>query len=374
MPDTVSSVPSSIASAQLAHEILPGVAGEEVLIVIPTLNEARHIKACVESLFEGDERVLDARIVVVDGGSKDATLTIVRALSERFPNVELLKNPLKLQSAAINLAVQKYGSDHTILVRCDAHSIYPPGYVMDVADSLRSREVESIATPMDALGKGIFQKANAFIVDTPLGSGGSAHRGGKQSGFVDHGHHAGFDLSWFGRVGGYDPTFSHNEDAEYDCRLRRAGGRIYLDTDIRIGYYPRATARSLAKQYYNYGKGRARTLLKHGVRPRIRQMLPPAVFLACLAALAVAPFAPAALIVPAGYLGVLALASLIITIREESLCGLLSGLASLTMHMSWSAGFLRQMLFSQRRRPPSGGSRGKPLEAEPEGEPAQPAG
>jgi succinoglycan biosynthesis protein ExoA len=257
-------------------------------------------------------------------------------------------NPKRLQSAAVNLAARECGAGHRIMVRCDAHSIYPANFVMTVADALDSSGVASLVVPMDAVGKSCFQRANAWIVDTPMGSGGSAHRGGKTSMFVDHGHHAGFDLKAFLEAGGYDETFSHNEDAEFDTRLRKAGNRIFLDAGIRLSYLPRATVASLARQYFNYGKGRARTLMKHGERPRLRQLIPPATLVACVLGLAVAPFTLWGLILPGGYLVALALASLYVAARHRSACGLLAGLASATMHMSWSAGLFRQFLKGRR--------------------------
>jgi succinoglycan biosynthesis protein ExoA len=233
-------------------------------------------------------------------------------------------------------------------VRCDAHAIYPENYVMRVADSLVRHGVASLVVPMDAVGTSCFQRANAWIVDTPLGSGGSAHRGGRKSGEVDHGHHAGFDLKAFLAVGGYDETFSHNEDAEYDARLRQSGERIFLDADIRLSYLPRATAGALARQYFNYGKGRARTLMKHGERPKLRQLIPPATLVACVLGLAIAPFSLWGLVLPGGYLAALIAASLMVAVKHKSACGLLAGLASATMHMSWSLGLFRQFLMGQR--------------------------
>ncbi len=317
--------------------------GEEVIAVIPTLNEAAHIEACVRSLLAGDDRLRAIDLVVADGGSHDGTQAIVRRLGAEFPNLRLLDNPGRLQSAAVNLAARTADGGRTILVRCDAHALYPDNYVMRVADALVQRGVASVVVPMDAAGTGCFQKANAWIVDTPLGSGGSAHRGGRVSGLVDHGHHAAFDLKTFLGLGGYDETFSHNEDAEYDVRLRRSGGRIFMDAGIRLTYFPRAGVAELARQYFNYGKGRARTLMKHGERPRLRQLLPPLTLVACAAGLAVAPVWPWALILPCGYLAALVAASIGMAVKKRSPCGLLAGPASAIMHMSWSAGLLRQL-------------------------------
>jgi succinoglycan biosynthesis protein ExoA len=319
--------------------------GREILVVIPTLNEEAHIEACVRSLMAGDERLRSVEFVVVDGGSTDRTRCIVNDLYDEFPNLRLANNPKKLQSAAVNLAVGEFGAARRILVRCDAHSTFPEGYVMAVADTLSQRGVASVVVPVDSIGKTCFQRANAWIVDTPIGSGGSAHRGGQKSMFVDHGHHAGFDLAMFRKAGGYDETFSHNEDAEFDKRLRDAGGRIFLNADIRPAYVPRARASGLAKQYFNYGKGRARTTLKHGERPRLRQMIPPMTLVACLLGFAIAPFTLWGLILPGGYLMALALASIAVAVRHRSACGLLAGAALAIMHMSWAAGFLRQIIF-----------------------------
>ena len=47
-------------------------------------------------------------------------------------------------------------------------------------------------------------------------------------------------IAAFRAVGGYDESFSHNEDAELDLRLTREGGRIWLTDKVRIGYHPRA--------------------------------------------------------------------------------------------------------------------------------------
>lgn len=78
---------------------------------------------------------------------------------------------------------------------------------MRVAESLLAHEAEALATVMDSLGETCFQRGAAWAMETRLGSGGSGHRGGRTSGWVDHGHHAGFRLETFREVGGYDTGF-----------------------------------------------------------------------------------------------------------------------------------------------------------------------
>lgn len=123
-----------------------------------------------------------------------------------------------------------------------------------------------------------------------------------------------------------------------------SGGRIWLDAEIRLGYVMRPTLGRLAVQYWRYGKGRAQTVRKHRMQPRLRQMIPPAVLLATGLALLLAPFLPAALLVPAGYLALLTVATGHSLLARRSACALWVAPALLVMHMAWGAGFLRQML------------------------------
>ena len=129
------------------------------------------------------------------------------------------------------------------------------------------------------IGEAGFQRAVAAAQNSPIGTGGSAHRMGNASGPVDHGHHALMRIDAFRAVGGYDETFRANEDAELDYRLRQAGHTIWLTDRTAMTYYPRATVSGLFRQYFGYGGGRARNILKHRMRPRLRQMAPLAILL-----------------------------------------------------------------------------------------------
>jgi succinoglycan biosynthesis protein ExoA len=132
---------------------------------------------------------------------------------------------------------------------------------------------ESVVVSMTARGVTCFQKAAAAAQNSRLGNGGSAHRRLAEGRFVDHGHHALMNINAYRSVGGYDETFTHNEDAELDARLIAAGYRIYLCPGADITYYPRTSLTSLFRQYRNFGRGRAMTILKHRMKPKLRQMI-----------------------------------------------------------------------------------------------------
>jgi succinoglycan biosynthesis protein ExoA len=160
-----------------------------------------------------------------------------------------------------------------------------------------------------------------------------------EGGFVDHGHHALMALDLFRAVGGYRADMSHNEDAELDHRLAARGGRIWLEPSLALGYYPRDNAPALWRQYFAYGRGRARTLALHGMQPKLRQMLPVAVPLAAGCALA-APLWPYAAIPLASWATLCFVWGVGAGVRAGGGCRMAAGGAAAIMHMAWGLGFL----------------------------------
>ncbi len=318
----------------------------KTLIVIPTLNEAEHIRATVCAIL-ADRAMDQAIIVVVDGGSRDGTLAIVSALASEDARIIPLKSerPTPFQSASINFAVERYGHACEWLVRIDAHAEYPRDYVANLISTALETAADSVVTPMASIGHDCFQIAVAAAQNSVLGSGGSAHRSKGKGGWVDHGHHALMRLAMFKAAGGYDETFSHNEDAELDKRIIQLGGRIWLADDLAITYLPRRTPSALFRQYKSYGMGRARTRARHGGASKLRQLLPllvaPSVALACLSPIwglaAVPALVWAGLCLSYGaFLGVKAF------VRGQGLCVFLSGVCAMIMHFAWSVGYLSQ--------------------------------
>jgi succinoglycan biosynthesis protein ExoA len=310
-----------------------------VLAVIPCLNEAAHIEGIANHILK-EAAGIPLKLVIADGGSTDGTREIAQALAARDERVSFLANEKRIQSAAVNLAVQRHGSDCEFLIRIDAHSRYPEGYCEALLTEQAATGADSVVVSMSAEGSSCFQRAAAAAQNSLLGNGGSAHRKSGNGRFVDHGHHALMRLSAFKAVGGYDETFTHNEDAELDMRLRAAGFRLWLSGMAPIGYFPRTSARAL---FLNYGRGRARTLIKHRAKPKPRQSLPLAVAPALVLAVLV-PIHPLFAVPAVSWAGICTAYGAILGLRGKDRCAAAAGLAAMVMHMAWSLGFLKEGL------------------------------
>ncbi|HZU64450.1 MAG TPA: glycosyltransferase family 2 protein [Novosphingobium sp.] len=319
-----------------------------VLIVVPCLNEERHLPQLLPALLAENPEAL---VVVADGGSTDGSRAIVADLARTHPQLVLMDNPRRLQAAGVNLAARRHGGGGRWLVRVDAHCAYPAGYVAGLVAAAEQVGATSVVVPMVTAGITCFQSAVAAAQNSRLGNGGSPHRNLGQGRWVDHGHHALFDMALFLAVGGYDESFSHNEDAELDVRLAQAGGRLWLEPSLALTYFPRRAPAPLLAQYRNYGRGRARNRRRHRLRLALRQIVPlavaPLVCLALLGLLAAGVDRRALwLAVPAlAWAGLCLAYGGALAWRQRSSCVLCAGLAAMLMHLGWSFGFLEEQLW-----------------------------
>ena len=321
---------------------LPQRSDKSVLVVIPCLNEEQHIERVVSKLAAEADRV-DLKIIVADGGSTDKTCSIVQQLTRLNSRVVLMDNTRRIQAAGINDAVQKYGETARFLIRVDAHANYPDRYCETLMNVHARTQADSVVVSMRTLGSTCFQRAAAAAQNSILGNGGSTHRNETADRWVDHGHHALMTIDAFKAIGGYDETFSHNEDAELDNRMTSNGCQIYLTSEVQVTYYPRGSVAGLFRQYFNIGNGRARNFLKHRKNAKLRHLalaaVAPALCLLVLTPLAITFAVPALAwtLLCIGY-------GIVLGVRLLDACAVAAGVAAMAMQAGWSFGFFRGLI------------------------------
>ncbi len=111
-----------------------------VSVIIPALNEAKHIQACLAAAWR-DYASDQIEVIVVDGGSRDGTPELVAA----WASVGDLAQPVKLLHAPRGRAVQMNAGAASargeILVFCHADSQLPDGWREAVTEALRAPDV-----------------------------------------------------------------------------------------------------------------------------------------------------------------------------------------------------------------------------------------
>jgi succinoglycan biosynthesis protein ExoA len=313
-----------------------------VTVVIPALNEAPHIEACVASVLAQD---LDGEleVIVVDGCSDDGTASLARAAGAR-----VIDNADRTIPTAMNLGLDAAAAD--VLIRFDAHAEMPQGYI---SRCLRALEEEPGAVNVggwrEVRGAGAWGRAIGAALASPLGVGNPHIWRPPQ---VDDGRRdldtvplGCFPVSALEAVGGWSERLVANEDFELNHRLRRQGGRIVFDPVIHSFYKPRESFGDVIRQYWRYGRAKGVVLAAAPESIRPRQLAP----LALLATLAMSPFARAARVALAVYASLISFAA----IRAKG--GWRTAPVIAAMHLTWSTGVVVSIAGAMQdrlRRPP----------------------
>ena len=313
----------------------------DVSIVIPARNAAgtigRTLEAALAQDYEGN-----IEIVVGDGSDDDGT----KAVCQTFSNVKVVSNPRRITSSGLNQAIM--ASSGEIIVRCDAQAVLPTHYVTSVVYALDQLSVACTGGVQFPVGDNAFGKAVAIAMTSPLGSGDSKYKiGWGNECLVDTVYLGSFHRRTWEELGGFDETLVHNQDYEFNWRIRQAGGYVWLDPSLKVGYLPRNNLWALTKQYFNYGRWKASMLRQHPRSLRMRQLAPPALLLGLLASVgASAGDWWWGSILPGLYLSLLLGATTGYLAGRKAITpppflrvALLLPLVYVTMHLSWGVGF-----------------------------------
>jgi GT2 family glycosyltransferase len=334
----------------------------QVSVVIPCRNEAAYVAGMLDALRAQDCTIDD--VIIVDGGSIDGTMEVVREYGARHPEF-----PLRVVTAhganipaAVNAGITASRSD--VIIRMDSHSRPAADYVRRTLEVLEETNAAVVGGvwQISPGAPGPVAAAIAIAVAHPMGAGDAAYRLSASREHVrrqvDTVPFGGFRRAHWRQIGGYNEQLLVNEDYEFNYRTRQAGGSVVLDTAIRCEYFSRPSLAALARQYFRYGWWKGRMLRQHPRSIRMRQAVPALflpVWLLLVAAAALVPIVrPFVAALLAAYIVVLAAAAIHAAAGRWRVAVPVAA-AFLTIHSAWSAGissfFLTGASALARRQP-----------------------
>lgn len=314
-----------------------------VTIAIPVLNEARLLPGLLDCLRAQTWPRRAMQIIVADGGSDDATVAIAQAAARDFPDFDLVPNPGRSAAAGLNLALSLAKGGY--FLRLDARSRPAEDYVARCVAHLTTGDWAGVGGAQIAVGRTASDRAIALALNHPLGAGGPRYRRAGASCESETLYLGAYPTWQLQKIGGWDDHFVANEDYELNTRLREAGGKLLVASDVRVQYVARDSLRALARQYARYGAWRVATWRKHPQAMRPRHLAPAAWTAGLAAGLLLAPISPWllwAMTLP--YLLAITLAATVLAAGHGWRLWPRIWLAFPAMHLSWGAGFWRCVL------------------------------
>jgi glycosyltransferase involved in cell wall biosynthesis len=236
-------------------------------------NEEKYILACLESVFSQDYPKEKYEVLIYDGGSSDLSHSKVKNFLSDHPIGKLFYNPKRIQAAAWNLGIKQ--SNGEIIGIVSAHSILAFDYISKVVETLIRTKAEMVGGPTIANATGPVGEAIAIALNSPFGVGNARFHYATREIEVDSVFMGACWRTTYEKIGGFDEELVRNQDDEFSYRLRKAGGKIICNPEIRSRYFNRSSLIGLFKQYYQYGFYKVRVLQKHPKQMSLRQFVPP---------------------------------------------------------------------------------------------------
>ena len=309
--------------------------GPALAVVVPARNAEATLADAVESaLTQKVDGGLEVCIAV--GPSLDRTAEVARDLARDDPRISVVNNPAGVTAAGLNLAIR--ATTGPLVVRLDAHAVLDDGYVAAAVASLERTGAVNVGGRQDPRGGSPFEEAAGAAMTSRFGAGDARYRTGGLAGPVDTVYLGVFRREALEAVGLFDEALVRNQDAELNWRLREAGGVVFFDPSLAVGYRPRSTLAALASQYFGYGRWRRVVVARHPRSLRMRQVVPPLILAGVATGLAGGWFWAPLFLLPVVYVAAVVVASVAVGRRPGRAFRLLGVFP--TMHLAWAAGFL----------------------------------
>jgi glycosyltransferase involved in cell wall biosynthesis len=193
-----------------------------ISVVIPTFNEEENIAQCLVSLSHQTVPRNEYEIIVVDGGSKDATCEIAKKYAD-----QVFTQTSKKVGGARNDGVK--AAKGGIIATTDADCILPPNWIGRIAENFKNPGVVQVYGPVYPIEEGIGNQFSLFLANTFSRIGYYS-----RTFYYTLGCNTAFRKDAFVKAGMYR-CIDAGDDLEIAMRLKDEGS-ICFDNGLKVGF------------------------------------------------------------------------------------------------------------------------------------------
>ena len=221
-----------------------------VTVLITVKNEVSNAAATLDALTSQTRR--PDEIIIVDGGSTDGTIELVRRYAQAHPQVRLMEAPGANIARGRNLGTASATSE--IIATTDCGCRAEPDWLENL---IRPFEQE----PETEFVAGVYKIDPQTLLEQVVGLA-------TMRGQLDPPHPERFNPSarsmaytkcLWSRAGGWPEWLCYSEDTLFDQKIRAVGAKWRFAGTAIVNWRPRRSFRAIARQFYNYGTGRGHT-------------------------------------------------------------------------------------------------------------------
>ena len=222
-------------------KVVPGAT-----LVLTVLNEQSSLPDFLISLSAQES--LPSEIVVVDGGSTDATVAIFETWSvPAVCTLRVIVSPGANISEGRNHAIEAASNSRIIVTDAGTHLDKRwASFMLAAFDAPPSPDIVSgFFTPT---GDTLMERSIAFTVTPRLAEIDPLT-------FLPSSRSIGFTRGAWAAAGGYPEWLDYCEDLLFDLKLKELGYQFHFEGDARVTWSARPSLSAFMKQYYRYARG-----------------------------------------------------------------------------------------------------------------------
>jgi glycosyltransferase involved in cell wall biosynthesis len=231
-----------------------------VSLVVTVKNERRSVERFLASVLS-QSRMPD-EIVIVDGGSHDGTVELLRVCEGRQEGrLLVVEAPGTNIAAGRNVGIERARGSLVAIT--------------DAGTELDRRWLEQLVAPLErnkgiAVSSGFFRPGGRTWFERTLSTIVTPQREDVNSAaFLPSSRSVALRKDWWQRVGGYPEWLQHCEDLVFDIALRDAGAEFRFAPDAVVSWTARSSLVAFFRQYFLYARGDGHALLwprRHAAR------------------------------------------------------------------------------------------------------------
>lgn len=236
-----------------------------VSALLVTRNEKDYIKMSLMSLIDQTYPKDKYEIIIIDGGSTDGTLDIIKELQDTYNSesfsIRVVPNPKKILATGWNIGIQSAKGDY--VMRIDAHATAEKDFIEKSVETMQRVDAVCVGGKLTSKSLNGEEDVISYVLSSSYGVGNSSFRVSEEEKYADTAVYGLYKKDIFDKVGFFDEKMVRNQDIELHSRIKKKGGRFYFNPAIKSTYYTRNTVKKMLKQAYGNGQWNM-VLLKRG--------------------------------------------------------------------------------------------------------------